>query len=163
MKTREKIRAVLWNMDGVLVREELPIHAAQQMSSAEPAGAAATGQPQLDPDLVDFISAMRSEVQTALLVRSWSEVWQTVSHLVEIQRAFDRVILPAGQARRKPSRSLLVQAIRELGVRPSETIFVDDSPHQISAARSAGLHTVQFEDAAQAGSQIMQMLLEPIP
>lgn len=46
------------------------------------------------------------------------------------------------QVRRKPAPDMLVEAMRQLGVRPSETVYVGDSDVDIETARAAGVRCV---------------------
>jgi beta-phosphoglucomutase-like phosphatase (HAD superfamily) len=160
MKPKTKIRAVIWDMDGVLVRENLS--AQPKTGRKSPASPSSSSGEQLDRPLVEFIRAMRSTIQTALLVNNWTEVWQTVAHKTEIDEAFDRVILPPERELRRAHERLYTLAAGELGIHPAEAVLVDDSPQNISAARTAGLRAIHFEDPAQVGSELLELLMEPM-
>lgn len=148
MNENQKIRAVIWGLDGVLVPETTSSQAA--------------GEPRLDRRLVEFIRAMRGELRTALLVSSWAEVWQAVANRAEIEATFDQVILPPETGERRPEERLVSHAAGELGLRPAEAVFVGNSSERVSAARSTGMHAVHFKNAAQAGSDLLSLLMEPL-
>ncbi|MCK2218904.1 HAD family phosphatase [Actinomadura sp. ATCC 31491] len=48
----------------------------------------------------------------------------------------------------KPEREIYVEVARELGVAPSEIVFIDDRPENVEGAERAGLTGVHFTDAA---------------
>jgi HAD superfamily hydrolase (TIGR01662 family) len=53
------------------------------------------------------------------------------------------VVVSAEEGWRKPHPSLFEKAMRELGVRPDEAVFVGDSPlHDIAGAKACGMHAV---------------------
>ena len=62
----------------------------------------------------------------------------------------DRVV------RSKPDPELYELAMRELGVRPEETIAVEDSPNGVAAAKAAGLFCVAVPNPLTAGLALHQ-------
>jgi len=45
----------------------------------------------------------------------------------------------------KPGREIFEIAIRQLGVKPDETIFIDDLPDNVVTARELGFHAFQYD------------------
>jgi putative hydrolase of the HAD superfamily len=61
----------------------------------------------------------------------------------------------------KPDARIYSLACTRLGVRPDETVFVDDTVYCVAGARDAGLHAVHFQDNAQAIEDIERLLASP--
>lgn len=162
MNAQSRIRAVIWDLDGVILRQgDQPGLANQPAFSLARRHPAMSGR-SVDYDLLAFVRAMRSAVHTALLVNSWAEVWQIVGLRDALAPSFDRVIHSADTGlARSDERIFNVAAVR-LGAAPSQTVLVDADPGHIRAARRAGLQAVRFESPAQAGSELMELLLEPV-
>jgi putative hydrolase of the HAD superfamily len=58
----------------------------------------------------------------------------------------------------KPEREIFEYLLDRFELSPAETVFVDDHPPNIEAARVIGLHTVLFRDARQCESELESLL-----
>ncbi len=54
----------------------------------------------------------------------------------------------------KPDAAIFRLALDRFGVAPEDTIFLDDHPANVDAARAVGLHAVLFENVAQASEAL---------
>lgn len=54
----------------------------------------------------------------------------------------------------KPSREIYLKAVQEIGLEPSEILFIDDSPTNCRAAEEVGIKTLQYV----AGMDIMKFI-----
>jgi len=54
---------------------------------------------------------------------------------------FDAIVTPEDVSEPKPHPEPVLCALRRLGVRPDEALFVGDSPHDIAAGQAAGTRT----------------------
>lgn len=50
----------------------------------------------------------------------------------------------------KPDAAIYEKCVGDLGLQPSEVVFLDDRPENVKGANAVGLHAVHFESAAQA-------------
>ncbi len=64
-------------------------------------------------------------------------------------RFFDRVFLSNRLRMRKPNVGIYRYAIRELEVKPSECVFIDDKTLNVAGARKAGMKAIWFRNGAQ--------------
>ncbi len=165
MTAQHRIRAVLWDLDGVILRETGEAGQSVQVVYAtglhHPLLQKPASERHIDHNLLGFITALRHSVQTALLVNSWSEVYDIVDIREALAPAFDRIIQAVGGSRRPDPRLFSMAAIR-LGFPPAEVALVDDDRQKVAAARQAGLQAYEFENPAQIGSQLMGMLAEAV-
>jgi HAD superfamily hydrolase (TIGR01509 family) len=60
----------------------------------------------------------------------------------------------------KPDPRCYALACERLGVRPEETVFVDDYAPNIEAAREVGLHALLYTDHATVIGEIERLLAE---
>jgi putative hydrolase of the HAD superfamily len=58
----------------------------------------------------------------------------------------------------KPEPEVYAHLLQRFDLQPQQTVFVDDLPVNIEAARRAGLHTILFRDAAQCERELDQLL-----
>jgi putative hydrolase of the HAD superfamily len=63
-----------------------------------------------------------------------------------IEPLFEKAYLSFNIGMRKPDLEIFEYAIKDSGVVPSETIFIDDSIHNIEPARIAGLRPIHLKD-----------------
>jgi HAD superfamily hydrolase (TIGR01509 family) len=61
----------------------------------------------------------------------------------------------------KPDPRIYVLVCARLGVRAQETVFLDDADRCVDGAREAGIHTVRYQDNAQAIEEIEKLLTAP--
>ena len=57
----------------------------------------------------------------------------------------------------KPERAIFDHAVRRFGLEPAATLFIDDAPSNVKAAREAGWHALQFLDAAQCERELVAL------
>lgn len=70
--------------------------------------------------------------------------------------AFDAGVFSCDVSMIKPDRRLFQHVQDELGLTPQHTLFIDDHPANVEAARQLGWQAVHFVDAAQTEAQIKQ-------
>lgn len=58
----------------------------------------------------------------------------------------------------KPDPRIYAPVCARLGVRPDETVFLDDWDPYLTGARQAGLHAIRYRDNAQAIVEIGALL-----
>lgn len=57
----------------------------------------------------------------------------------------------------KPEPAIYALAETQFGLTPADTVFIDDNPHNIAAARARGWQGIQFLDAAQCERDLEEM------
>lgn len=58
---------------------------------------------------------------------------------------FDKVYLSHRVGMRKPSKEIFERVLNENGLKPVETLFIDDSPQHIATAKELGIQTIYLE------------------
>lgn len=101
------------------------------------------GLEQLDPDMIDLVRhAHDAGLRTALLSNSWGdhypeELWEGL---------FDAVVISGRVGMRKPDARIFEHTAELLGLPPSACVMVDDLPHNVRGAVSAGMVGVRHTD-----------------
>ena len=68
----------------------------------------------------------------------------------------------AAAHRRKPNIGFYKHVIKETGIDPSRTIFIDDRPENVLAARSFGMHGIVFDDQAEVIRKLKNLCGDPV-
>jgi putative hydrolase of the HAD superfamily len=66
----------------------------------------------------------------------------------------------------KPDPAIYRHALKELGTEPAETLFIDDMPANVDAARALGLKAIQFATVERLAEELKAMGLDaelPLP
>ena len=64
------------------------------------------------------------------------------SHGVNLAAYFDRVYYSHRVGMRKPDAEIIIRIMDEMGFKPEYTLFIDDSPQHIEAAKKLGIQTI---------------------
>ena len=62
----------------------------------------------------------------------------------DIKELFDKLYLSYRMKLAKPDKAIFLKMIKDSGIVPEETLYVDDSPANIEAGKALGLHTVLY-------------------
>ncbi|MBQ7363525.1 MAG: HAD family phosphatase [Clostridia bacterium] len=93
------------------------------------------------------------------LLSNISEYFADNADEIRALRLFDRCFFSAKMGMTKPDPEIFLAVCRELGIEPSETLFIDDNARNIAGARSAGLEGYLFDgDAKKLGRYLEEVL-----
>ncbi|WP_409236501.1 HAD family hydrolase [Streptomyces sp. PA5.6] len=113
-----------------------------------------------DPGTIALVAALRAEGRrVGLLSNSFGD------HCYDgfdLPAMFDAVTVSGDIGVRKPSRRAYAIACERLGVRPEDTVMVDDLPQNIVAAERLGIAGVVHRDATTTAAELAR-LLAPAP
>jgi putative hydrolase of the HAD superfamily len=76
---------------------------------------------------------------------------------------FDHQILSCELRLIKPDAAIFRETIQRLGVRPQETLFVDDREANVEAARAAGMRAVRFQSTDRLRAALQEIGFEILP
>ena len=89
-------------------------------------------------------------------VREGSAAWRAK---IPVDELFEVVIDSSEVGMRKPNPAIYHLALERLGITdPSTVVFIDDAPGNVDGARSAGLHSILFEDTDTALAELDALL-----
>lgn len=99
----------------------------------------------------------RRGVKTGILSNMYS-MGAFIVRLLGDYRGFDPVILSCYEGERKPNPRIFQVAIKKLGFRPEEILFVDNIAENIKAASNLGMVTVQAKESKQVIDDIKEII-----
>lgn len=74
---------------------------------------------------------------------------------------FDIIMLSHEIGLRKPHRKAYQHALKTVGVTASQTVFIDDSPENVQAAASVGIHGIVYTNPGQLIDELSNLI--PMP
>lgn len=74
-------------------------------------------------------------------VSSFEAEMKRAHGISNLEQYFEKVFYSCRVGMRKPEPRIFQMVIEEMGFRPEETLFIDDSPQHIEGAKSIGLNT----------------------
>jgi len=114
----------------------------------------------VDYDLVGYIRSLRPRYLTGLLSNAWTDLRRFLEVEWKIADAFDAIVISAEVGMAKPDPAIFELALRQLGVRAEETVYVDDMQENVIAAQTLGLRGVLFQTPEQAIGAVRAILTE---
>lgn len=76
---------------------------------------------------------------------AFNGILQRAHGLPSISVLFDRVYLSHRLGMRKPMKEIFQRVLDDNGLKPEETLFIDDSPQHVSGAKLLGIQTIYLE------------------
>jgi epoxide hydrolase-like predicted phosphatase len=111
----------------------------------------------LDLDLLNFIRSLKGRYKTGLISNAWDDLRAYILK-EKFDDAFDYMIISAEVKAAKPSARIYQIALEQLGVSPSEAVFVDDFIDNIEACQKLGIKGIHFRNPEDAVSQLKKIL-----
>jgi epoxide hydrolase-like predicted phosphatase len=109
-------------------------------------------------EMVRFMSDLRPRFKTAILSNASDGARKVFTETFGLHECVDTMIISAEEGMIKPDERIYWLALDRLGVRPEETVFLDDRRVNVEAAQRLGMHAVQFCDSQQALAELKAYL-----
>jgi glucose-1-phosphatase len=110
-----------------------------------------------DTNLLDFMRGLRINFKVGLISNAWLGMrgWIVSKQFAD---AFDAMTISAEAGVMKPDARIYQIALEELGVAPSESVFLDDFPENVAGARAVGMQAIHFTQPEQSLKELKQLL-----
>jgi putative hydrolase of the HAD superfamily len=117
------------------------------------------------PEMTRAIVRIREHgLRTAALTNNWAvEHVDSSSNGVHDSGLFDVVVESSVEGLRKPDPRIYELALRRLGVRASEAVFLDDLGINLKPARDMGMTTIKVAEPAAALAELSSLLALDLP
>jgi epoxide hydrolase-like predicted phosphatase len=115
----------------------------------------------LDQDLVTYIRSLRPSYRTAIISNATDGLRETLNHKFKIADAFDLIIGSAEVKIMKPEHAIYQLTLQRLDLQPDETVFIDDSAHNIVAAKQIGMATIHFKSGVNVPAELARLGVHP--
>jgi epoxide hydrolase-like predicted phosphatase len=111
----------------------------------------------IDLSLLDFLRSLRGKYKTGLISNAWDDLRAYILK-EKFDDAFDHMVISAEVKAAKPSARIYQIALEQLGVSPSEAVFVDDFIENIEACQKLGIKGIHFRNPEEALDQLRNLL-----
>lgn len=98
----------------------------------------------IDWQLVELIDSLCSRYRMAIISNAMDNLAETVAMFDPEGKRFELVVGSAWEKIMKPDARIFTRTLERLQVLPNEAVFIDDFAHNVTAARTVGIHAVHF-------------------
>ncbi len=112
-------------------------------------------------ELIEYARQLRPRYRTGIVSNSFVGAREREQAAYGFEDLVDQVVYSHEAGMSKPDPRLYALVCARLGVRPEETVFLDDADQHVAGARQAGLHAVCYRDNNQAIEEIDKLLTTP--
>ena len=99
----------------------------------------------LPDDVVPFLKSLRERGVRTAFVSNCAENTRPLLERLGLAALVDELVLSCEVRAVKPDPAIFDMALDRLGVRPEESLFVDDQPAYCQAAEAAGIRAMQID------------------
>jgi HAD superfamily hydrolase (TIGR01549 family) len=101
------------------------------------------------PGAIELVDRLRGRVPLALASNSGREIVDTALATARLAEAFDAIVTADDVSTGKPAPDIYLLACERLGVRPEDSLALEDTPSGIAAAKAAGLACIAVPQFAE--------------
>jgi len=101
------------------------------------------------PGAIELVERLRGRVPLALASNSGREIVDTALATARLTEAFDAIVTADDVSDGKPAPDIYLLACERLGVRPEDSLALEDTPSGIAAAKAAGLACIAVPQFAE--------------
>lgn len=114
------------------------------------------------PGTVDVLTELRAAGIRLIALSNWSaEMFPVARERFDFLSWFEGIVISGEVGVNKPDPRIFAHLVERFGIEPAATLFIDDSPANIDAARVLGFRAVQFTDAAELRRELVGLGLLP--
>jgi len=108
-------------------------------------------------ELIEYVRQLRPRYRTGILSNSFVGAREREQAAYGFEDLVDEIVYSHESGMSKPDARIYALVCERLGVRPEETVFVDDADRCVEGACRAGLHAICFRDNAQAIGEVEKL------
>jgi len=98
-------------------------------------------------DSVALVAELRDAGTPLYVISNWArETWHHADRF-DFLDWFDGLVISGLEGVAKPDPAIFHRACSRFGLTPQRTVFIDDMPANVAAARDLGFHAIAFRDA----------------
>lgn len=112
----------------------------------------------VDDELMGLVAALSERYRIGLLSNSSQASAKSILEAAGRIELFDEIIISSEVGFSKPQIEIFELALKRLGTKPEETVFVDDNPIHVEAAKSIGIISILYQNPAALKSELAKVL-----
>jgi len=103
-----------------------------------------------------LVKELRKNFKVGLLTdqSKWLDI---LDKKYKIYKNFDRVVVSYKVGAIKPNKKIYRIALKKLGVRPEEIVFIDDDKENVEGARRVGMKAILFKNSTQLRKELEKL------
>ena len=109
-------------------------------------------------ELIEYTRLLRPRYRTGILSNSFVGAREKEQAAYCFEDLVDDIVYSHEAGMSKPDPRIYALACARLGVRPDQTVFIDDTDYCVAGAREVGMHAVRYLDNAQVINEIEVLL-----
>ena len=114
----------------------------------------------LNRPLVKFLAQLQEDYQTAILSNAGDQTREIMEDVYHLDRYVEEIVISAEEGVIKPDHKIFRITMDRLKAKPETSLFIDDYPVNVAAARDFGMKAVQFVTTDQTIQEIQTQLSE---
>lgn len=109
-------------------------------------------------DTVAVLADLKERQRPVYALTNWSaETFPLARRRFDFLSWFDGMVVSGEEMVIKPDRQIFERLMTRYGFKPSEAVFIDDSPKNVDAAVRIGLHGIRYTDASRLRRQLTEL------
>ncbi len=93
-----------------------------------------------------------------LALTNWSaETWPYAWERFDFLQKFEGILVSGKEKMKKPDLAIYERLIRRFNLTPGSTLFIDDNPDNVKAAKASGMEALQFTGSDQLREQLIAL------
>lgn len=101
-----------------------------------------------DTEFLDYLYALKSKLKVGIVSDAESNAREKVKPWVS-ESLFDVMVFSSEVGVCKPDPKIFHSALEQLGVKASQTVFVDDREINVDGAKALGIHAIHYKNRSQ--------------
>lgn len=110
------------------------------------------------PEMVEYIEKLKQKYPIALLSNFVAGIEGFLQEVFKIYHLFDVIVSSYNVKMRKPDAPIYEYTLKQLGAKAAETVFIDDMPKNVEAAKRLGMAGIVFETSEQCQKDLNALL-----
>ncbi len=110
-------------------------------------------------DMEDYIKELKGRGFRIYGLSNWSvETFAMIRPKYPILDLMEDMVISGKEKVMKPDAKIYQIALSRFGIKPEESVFIDDNVNNIIGCKAAGIHGIVFKDAGQLRSDLEKLL-----
>lgn len=109
-------------------------------------------------DSVAILRELRAAGTRLLALTNWSaETFPIAEARFDFMQWFEGIVVSGREGLMKPEAAIFRRLVERYRLVPERTVFIDDHPRNVDAARAFGLHALRFTDATRLRGDLIAL------
>ncbi len=114
----------------------------------------------INKEMVELIEALGKSCKTALLSNAMAAWLEDILIKNDLNRLFEVKIISGTLRIIKPEREIFEAALKKLGIKAEEAIFIDDNIKNVNGAKAVGINGILYTDMKSLISELSKFNVE---